>query len=581
MKGHTFRCWICLILTLITAPKAQAQIAYWQKLLGGSDYDTGKKVLYLPDGTMAIGMQTRSQDGLGKGNHSEDVDVVIFKYATQEKVFWKTTIGGSGRDELANLIMTSDGGFICVGSTDSRDGDFEGNHGGNDLWVAKISPGGKLRWVTTLGGRGQDYGWCAFQDRDGSIYVGGESSSIDGDMRSPHHGSLDAWLAKLDANGDLLMEKHFGGPGNDRLASIQPHGKGLWLICTNDAAGGDVNINYGKKDLWLLNIDSNWGIVHQQAVGGQDNDDTHGSLIDAEGNLILAGTTFSNNGFISDQHGNGDGWLVKFDPAGRYLWSHAYGGTRNEGFTALTATHDGGYAMVGMTLSINGNLSSNEGYYDGWFLKTNKDGQILWSRNIGYKAKDALNDIVEIPSGGFLALGNVQEKLKEDIQIPGHHGIYDVWLVNFGDPGRGLDVRAYRTPSIMIGTVIDANTDLPLESAITLTDNRTLDSLTATQSDAGDGSFVLLLPSYGLVSINVLAQGYLFYGQDILTDSLSKKTSVERLVKLQPITVGSSLVLENIYFETAKWEVLKESYAELNRLVAFLELNPRVKIEIS
>ncbi len=569
-----------LAISLMLVP-VHAQVAYWQQLLGGSDYDTGKKIIYLPDGTIVLGVQTRSQDRIGKGNHSDDVDVVITKYATQGKTFWRTLIGGSGRDELAGMIVTPDGGFLCVGTTDSKDGDFSVNRGGTDIWAARVSPGGRLQWVESFGGSGMDYAWCIARESDGNILIGGESSSVDGTMRSTHHGGLDGWLARLSPEGELLVEKHFGGHGNDRIARIHHLAGKIRLICSSDAEGGDVNANFGKKDLWVVDLNREWDITFQQVIGGNDNDDIHDSVLDESGNLLLAGTAFSTNGYVSGQHGKGDGWIVKFDSTGRYAWSHAYGGTRHEGFSAIIAAQNGGYVLVGMTLSVNGDLKQNEGYYDGWFLKIDGIGDVVWSRNIGYRAKDQLIDLTEVTTGGFLALGHVQNKPRENITIPSHYGVYDIWLINFGDPERGLDVRPYRTPAIMIGSVIDDESSAPLESAITLTENSTLDSLTATKSSSEDGSYVLLLPSYGLVSINVLAPGYLFYGQDILTDTLYDKTSIERTIRLQPIKMGSSLVLENIYFETGRWEVLKASFPELNRLVAFLELNPGVKIEIS
>lgn len=573
---------ILLLLAMFCASlPATGQIAYWQKLMGGTAYDTGRKILCLPDGTIVLGAQTRSTDGLGDQNHSDDVDVVVLKYATQGKIFWKLTLGGSSREELSDIIMTPDGSFLCVGTTESDDGDFPYTQGRNDVWVAKISPGGKLLWKNSFGGSGADYGWAIYEDTNGDILVGGESSSINGDMQSPHHGGFDAWLARLNRNGELIMEKHFGGPGNEKLTCIRPSLTGYWLVCSSDAKGGDVPINYGKKDLWLMNMNQDWDVPYEVVIGGNGNDDIHDGVIDAEGNLVLAGTTFSNNGYVSDQHGKGDGWVIKFNPTGTYVWSHAYGGTRHDGLTSITTTRDSGYALVGMSLSLNGDLPENEGYYDGWFLKLDTKGAPVWSRNVGYAAKDALSDVLELPSGGFLAIGHVQEKLEEGIEISRHAGVYDMWMVNFGDPGLGMNVRPYRTPSIMFGTILDAETETPLEASITLTENSTLDSLTSTESSADDGNFVLLLPNYGLVSINVLAKGFLFYGQDIRTDSLYDKTSVERTIKLTPITVGSSLVLENIYFQTARWEVLKPSYPELNRLVAFLELNPGVKIEIS
>lgn len=570
-----------LILNLVVGGELYAQIAFWQSLVGGEAYDSGRKILCLADGTIVEAIQTRSTTGIGENNHSEDVDVVIRKIATQGKVFWSHTIGGSGREEIADLIPAADGGFLCIGTTDSQDGDFPDTRGATDIWAMKLSGRGDHLWTTTLGGSGADYGWCVLEEENGDILLGAESSSINGDMQSPHHGGFDAWLAKLNSRGRLIMEKHFGGPGNEKINRIHAMEGGYRLICSSDARGGDVHTNYGKKDLWIVSVDLSFSTTFRQIIGGNDNDDIHDSLVDQEGNLILAGTTFSSNGYVSDQHGKGDGWIIKFDSSGMYQWSHAYGGSRHDGFSAIAEQDSGGYVLVGMTLSTNGHLKSNEGYYDGWLMQIDPNGKPRWSRNIGYPAKDALSDIVEVAGGGFLAIGHVQTKPLEQINIPAHAGVYDSWMVNFSDPERGLDVKPFRTPSIMFGEIVDKENGSPLLADITLTENSTLDSLTSTASNLMDGGFVLLLPTYGLVSINVLAKGYLFYGQDILTDSLANKTTVEQIIRLQPIRVGSSLVLENIYFETGRWEVLKESFAELNRLVAFLELNPGVKIEIA
>jgi outer membrane protein OmpA-like peptidoglycan-associated protein len=142
-------------------------------------------------------------------------------------------------------------------------------------------------------------------------------------------------------------------------------------------------------------------------------------------------------------------------------------------------------------------------------------------------------------------------------------------------------VRAYVTPPLLFGKVLDKKTGEPLSATITLTDNRTLDSLTsATTSD--DGSLIMTLPAYGLVSINVLSPGYLFYGRDIRMDTVATtQTSTEQAFRLEPIKPGATLSLDNIYFKTGQWDLLPPSYAELERLIAFLRLNPRVWIQIN
>ena len=134
---------------------------------------------------------------------------------------------------------------------------------------------------------------------------------------------------------------------------------------------------------------------------------------------------------------------------------------------------------------------------------------------------------------------------------------------------------------MLMGRVVAEDTGKPLRADITLTNNLTLDSINGAVSDPEDGRFAFMLPTHGLVSVNVLTQGYLFYGGDILTDTLISENVVEQEIVLKPIRIGSSLILRNIYFDAGKWDLLSTSNAELERLIAFLELNPRVQIQIS
>ena len=123
------------------------------------------------------------------------------------------TYGGTGWDDISEVIETSDGGFFCVGASDSNDGDITESHGGLDVWLLKLNRRGELEWTRNLGGTGNDRGYTAIETSDGNFLVGGESGSVDGSMYSRHHGSLDSWIAYLDKDGNFLWEKHFGGGG--------------------------------------------------------------------------------------------------------------------------------------------------------------------------------------------------------------------------------------------------------------------------------------------------------------------------------------------------------------------------------
>ncbi|MEM6264237.1 MAG: OmpA family protein [Bacteroidota bacterium] len=562
-----------------------AQKTFWINLFGGEGFDMGQKVIPQSDGTLVIAGTLYSADGFGSGNHSQNADVVVFSYATQGVVFWKKTLGGKGSDELADFIQTKDGGFALVGTSDSQDGDVNGRNPYTNIWVAKLSAMGELEWSKTFGGPGSERGKTICETADGGLLVGGTSGSKGGNMRSEHHGGLDSWVAKLDSDGKIIWERHFGGSQNEEVAAMLPiNDKEYLVVSSSTSFDGQVTQSLGKKDIWVKALDEYGKIIWQTNFGGEHNDDIHGICRDAAGNFVLVGTSFSTTGFVYGHKGQGDLWVIKINPQGGMIWSRTYGGRKGDGGNSIVAASDGGYVVCGMTKSgkpteSDGDIPLNAGYYDGFVVKIGPNGSTQWARTFGLEGKDSFLGIAEAPKGGYLAIGFLEQK-KDAAPIPGHNGSYDLWLVNFSDPLK-RNVRAHLTPPALSGTVISGDTGSPLAAQITLTDNVTLDSIIGTRSLPDDGFFRMLLPAYGLVSINVLAKGFLFYGEDLLMDSVINLTKLYRRVKLEPIRVGSSLILDNIYFNPGKWELLPASRAELERLVSFLKLNPKVRILIS
>lgn len=570
---------ICWGICICSGP-LQAQIAFWNKYGGGSGFDLGKKTLLTPDGSIVLAGEVFSVDGLGENNHSEHSDVVISRFTTQGNIFWTRTLGGSGFEHLNDMILTADGGYALIGTTTSSDGDIPVGGGQEDVWVARLDRKGNLVWSKSFGGSGNDKGFAIIETQSGDFIIGGASGSNQGSMRSPHHGALDSWIARLDKTGHIIWERHFGGSKNEKVCRIHEQAPGQFLVInTSESSDQDVQTNLGRKDAWIFSLDEYGKMGWQISYGGEDNDDIHASKIDADGNLILVGTTFSRSGFVYRQQGRGDFWLLKLAPDGNMIWSRTFGGSKPDGANDVVVTYDGGYVVSGITQSRDGDVKLNQGYYDAWVLKVNGNGELQWARTFGFEAKDSFSGILEVPNGGFLAVG-YSEQAAEGTLLPGHMGSADFWLCNFSDPRRA-GVRPYVTPALLIGRVTAENTGNPLEAEITLTDNITLDSINGAVSDPGDGEFAFMLPTHGLVSVNVLTKGYLFYGTDILTDTLLSETSVKQEIILQPIRIGSSLVLKNIYFKTGKWDLLRTSFAELERLISFLNLNPRVQIQIS
>jgi outer membrane protein OmpA-like peptidoglycan-associated protein len=590
MKRNLF-----LSLLLLVSLQVNAQTTFWNQFYGGSGYDMGRKVLLKDDGTIILAGEVYSNDGLGKGNHGEigSSDVTIFRFATQGVMFWETLLGGTGDESISDLVETLDGGYLMIGTTDSRENTLGSAYGGSDVWVVRLDAKGAVVWSKRFGGRGNDQGLTAVALPDGYFYIAGESGSKDGSMRGRHHGGLDGWLAKLDADGNLIWQQFYGGSGDEQIigAYILSNYECI-VVGSTSSSDYDVSKNLGKKDAWIFKIGEFGQLLEEQTFGGSDIDEVHKSARDARGNIYLAGTTFSNNGHIPFQHGKGDFWVMKIDAAKNVLWSKTFGGSRPDGANDLFLTQDGGVVVCGTARSSDGDILLTRGYYDGFVVKMDEFGNKQWSRNYGYYGKDDITSILEVPKGGYLAVGYMDEPTLERpipgdtidphsyLDFPKHKGGYDFWLINFSDPAKNI-TRPYITPPLLSGSTLDDFNGNPIEAMITLVDNNTLDSITSTNSDAQYGNFDMLMPAYGLVSIKVLAKGYLFYGEDLSMDTVISKARIKRDIRLEPIQIGSSLILERIYFNSGRWNILPPSRAELARLVDFLNLNPTVRIEIS
>ncbi|MEM8900851.1 MAG: OmpA family protein, partial [Bacteroidota bacterium] len=568
-----------IVFFLVLPLLSPAQVAFWQKYFGGSGFDLGQEVIVKEDGTILVAAEAYSSDKFMEGNHSSQSDICLFQYSTQEIIFWKKFYGGSGEESISQLIETKDGGYAFIGTTGSQDGDINRPNGQLDIWVVKLDDLGNIEWAENYGGTGNDRGFAILETSDGGFLIGGESGSMNGNMLSERHNGLECWIAKLNKRGSILWERHIGGDANERIVALKEVTREEYtVVSASSSRNGDKGDAFGKKDVWVLGLDAVGNIMWQSTIGGEANDDVHDVIIDADGNLLMAGTTFSTSIHIQKQQGKGDAWLLKTTNKGEVIWSKTFGGSRADGGSKVIQTYDGGYLLCGMARSINGDVLANNGYYDGWVIKTNAFGTEIWSRTLGYEGKDMLMSVQELPEGGFIGVG-FSEQLEEGTQLPGHNGNLDIWLCNFSDPKRS-GVKPFITPPALEGIVYAKGSRKPLEASITLTENKTLAQLGKAQTE-GDGSFVTLLPTYGLISINVLSPGYLFFGQDLRMDTLQNRRSVERNIQLEPISIGSTLILRNIYFDTGKWDLLSGSFPELERLHSFLELNPRVVIEVS
>ena len=308
----------------------------WAKVLGGTSSDYPNGAMQTTDGGYIVGSKTQSNDGDITTNHG-NFDVWVVKLDDTGHIQWQKSYGGSAADRLNAIQQTSDGGYIFTGTTESTDGDVASIHGNEDVWVVKLSSTGSIEWAKTYGGSDEEDGVAIKQTPDGGYILATTTKSTDGDVVG-NHGGDDIWILKLSSAGAIQWSQCYGGSATEQdgdhayPGNIDTSGGGYIFAGFTNSTDGDVTGYHGGTfyDYWVVKINSTGGIVWQKTLGGTQDDDGYCVQSVPGGGYIVSGTSNSFDGDISSPINTFDYWIIKLTNAGGIEWQKNYGGTLDE-----------------------------------------------------------------------------------------------------------------------------------------------------------------------------------------------------------------------------------------------------------
>jgi len=352
---------------------------------------------------------------------------------------WSKNYGGSFPDQANSIIQTSDGGYVVAGYSQSYDGDVEKNKNriDKDCWVFKVDSLGMIVWSKTFGTDESDVLNSVFQTSDGGYFLISTSQSFFGLDK----GQGDCWILKLDSAGELEWTKNYGGTAVDYVNSAtQTFDGGYLIVGVSNSIDGDLKGagNKGKGDSWILKLNESGGIEWSKTYGGSGDDSPNSATQTFDGGYLIVGVSNSIDGDLKEAGNKGryDSWVLKLNESGGIEWSKTYGGSDNDNLQSVKRLLKGGYIIVGDSRSNDGDLKEvgNKGKADYWILKLDDNGEIEWSKTYGGSESDyAINSIIN-NQDEIIVLGSTFSYDRDLTELE-RTGPSDIWILKLLSTG--------------------------------------------------------------------------------------------------------------------------------------------------
>lgn len=321
------------------------------------------------------------------------------------QTFFKKTLGGPNSDRGYSVRQTTDGGYIVAGTKE------QGVASPTDVYLIKTDANGNEVWSKTFGGAEGDEVNAVQQTSDGGYILVGWTGSFGAVYN-------DIYLLKTDANGDTVWTKVYRKGNDSGGISVQQTIDGGYII----AGFTDFNSHY---DAYVIKTNAAGDTDWTKTFGGSDDDFAHSVQQTNDGGYIIVGfsASFSANG-------DDDIYLVKMDANGNISWTKTIGGADDDDGYSVQQTTDGGYIIAGSTQSF------GAGEFDAYLVKTNANGDTLWTRTFGKESFDEGFFVQQTTDGGYILTGYV-------INNPLTSGDFDVYLVKTDANGNATWTKTF------------------------------------------------------------------------------------------------------------------------------------------
>ncbi len=308
---------------------------------------------------------------------------------SQPKFHWGRQLGTKSEDFGKSVALDNSGNIFISGWT--TDSLCGQNSGGYDIFIYKLNSNSKIIWKRQLGTSSDERVSEIAVDMIGNCFITGWTK---GDFGSKNVGDSDIFLTKFDSVGDHLWTRQLGTSKEDigQYLDIDKSGN---VYITGSTKGNLTSENMGNNDVFLIKYDAEGNLLFKQQFGTSESDVGRGISFDNSGNIYVCGMTGVD--WSEPNIKNMDAFIAKFDHNGKLIWKKTFG-TEHYDVAANLKIDKHGYIFVGG--STGGELGGAQaGSGDAFIAKFDSLANQLWIRQFGRDKWDGVLSVVLAKDG--------------------------------------------------------------------------------------------------------------------------------------------------------------------------------------
>lgn len=355
-----------------------------------------------------------------------------FQLMSQAPVQSSAVIFPGPLGETVNCVTTDAAGNSYYTGMFSGAADFDPgvgvanltSNGAVDIFVLKLDASGGLVWARSFGSEEFELGASVQSDALGNVYVTGNfSNAMDvdpgaGSFILNSNGLTDVYVVKLDAFGNFLWGKAWGGAGSDGGSRVQvDSSNNVYVVGTFSetvAIDSATLVSAGGEDVFLIKMDTTGDFEWAGCIGGPNYETVEGLDVDALGNVYFGGILVGDGDLdpgigvygVSAPSELEQGYIVKVNGSGRFLWAKIFTGNEGSRVNELKLDPAGNlYCLGGFKGIVDlDSLYTSQGDQDIFLLKLDSSGKISQTSIFGGATQDfALGLFVDATGENYVA----------------------------------------------------------------------------------------------------------------------------------------------------------------------------------